>query len=79
MNKSTILTGWNLMRIIRLIFGIVIIVHSIKQHQFLFGLLGLLFAGMAVFNIGCCVAGGCGVPTNKNKNTSTEISYEEVV
>jgi hypothetical protein len=79
MNKSTILTGWNFMRAIRLILGVIIIVQSIQQQRFSFAILGLLFAGMAVFNVGCCGAGGCGVPTRKNNNTTTDISYEEVV
>ncbi len=79
MNKSTILTGWNFMRAIRLLLGLIIIIQSTQQHHYSFAIIGLLFAGMAVFNVGCCGAAGCGVPAKKNNDTTTDISYEEVV
>jgi hypothetical protein len=76
---KTILSGWNFMRAIRLLLGVIIIIQSVQQHHYSFAILGLLFAGMAVFNIGCCGTAGCALPTKKNDDTTTDISYEEVV
>jgi hypothetical protein len=79
MNKSTIISGWNFMRALQLFLGIMIIVQSIQDQRFSIAILGIVFTSMAVFNVGCCGAGGCGVPTKKNNTTTTDISYEEVV
>jgi len=47
----------------------------------LMGMLGLLIAGMALFNMGCGTQ-GCGVPIVKNTKTidqnQDEVEYEEV-
>ncbi|HLV45612.1 hypothetical protein ACKUSY_17370 [Myroides odoratus] len=73
------LRGWNLMRIIRLVLGIVIIVQGIQAQQWMLVALGGLFTLMTLFNIGCCGTGGCNTTysTSKAKNTE-DITYEEV-
>ena len=76
---KTILQGWNFMRIVRLVLGIIIIVQGAMAREAITVILGLLFAGMAVANIGCCGANGCAVsPRSSIKNKTKEISYEEV-
>lgn len=75
-----LLINWNLMRFVRLVLGIVIFIQSIITHQFMFALIGLLFAAMALLNIGCCGTTVCNnSKTVKLKSTTKEISYEEVV
>lgn len=73
-----ILSGWNFMRIARLVLGIFIIVQGIVTKEWVFALLGGLFAIMPLFNIGCCGASGCGIPASKNNKKPEDITYEEV-
>ena len=77
--KEAIFTNWNIMRFLRLTIGIAIIIQAIIAKDFMFGFIGLLFSGMALFNIGCCGAGGCYTPTKEQAENKKEISYEEVV
>lgn len=77
--KQMIVGNWNFMRVFRLIIGVAILVQSVIAKDMLFGLAGLLFSGMAVFNIGCCGIGGCYANPKINSKTLKEIEYEEVV
>ncbi|MFY7964385.1 MAG: hypothetical protein ACOVO1_05780 [Chitinophagaceae bacterium] len=77
--KSTIFNNWNFFRILRLILGIIIIVQSIYSKDWQISIIGLLFTGLAVFNIGCCGAGGCYTSSKSSQNNNKEIKYEEVV
>lgn len=77
--KQATLSNWNFMRFFRLGLGIAIIVQSVMAKDWTMGILGSLFAGMAVFNVGCCGAGGCSTPTRKTSANTKDISYEEVV
>jgi hypothetical protein len=45
--------------------GLVILVQALMAADILFGLIGLLFTGMAVFNASCCGAGSCAAPPAK--------------
>lgn len=72
--------GWDFVRILRLILGIVIIIQAIGMREWVLGMAGLLFAGMALANIGCCGVNGC-TPRYHDKRTIQEnkpITYEEV-
>lgn len=76
---NTILHGWNFIRILRLVLGIIIAIQGIVAGEMITIILGLFFAGMSVANIGCCGATGCSVnPCNSLKNKSKKINYEEV-
>ncbi|MEO6671319.1 MAG: hypothetical protein ABIN36_17685 [Ferruginibacter sp.] len=76
--KSKILTGWNFMRVLRLIISAAVVLQSFILKDIMFGIAGFLIAGMAIFNIGCCGTGNCNV-TKKYNDPKKEISYEEVV
>lgn len=76
--KDLIFNNWNVIRFLRLGIGIAIIVQAVVAADVLFGLAGLLFTGMAVFNASCCGSGACATPVKKNTG-SKDISYEEVV
>ncbi|MDP4147958.1 MAG: hypothetical protein Q8927_10235 [Bacteroidota bacterium] len=56
---KTIIYGWNLMRALRLIFGIVAIGQAIFTRDWVLGLAGAFLLFMALANIGCCGAGQC--------------------
>lgn len=67
------------MRFLRLGLGIAIIAQAIANKDSLFIFFGVAFAAMAIFNYGCCGASSCYAPPKKSNNTTTDISYEEVV
>ena len=76
--KAIIFSNWNIIRFLRLGIGLIILVQAVMASDLMFGLIGLLFTGMAVFNTSCCGAGACAAPPSKNVSESKEISYEEV-
>ncbi len=80
--KQSILSNWSFFRFLRLGIGIAILVQALVARDVLFAIAGLLFTGMAVFNVGCCGIGGCNTPNTsakKTSETSKDIRYEEVV
>ena len=77
--KDLLINNWTIIRFIRLGIGLAIIVQAIVAADLLFGLAGLLFTGMAVFNASCCGSGACATTPRVNKTGSKDVSYEEVV
>ena len=76
---KAITQGWNFMRILRLILGIAILVQGIVAKDATAIVLGVVFGGMAVANIGCCGTTGCEVKhVTPIKNKSKNINYEEL-
>lgn len=63
---NRILKNWNLIRIIRLLLGIIITIYSISSKEYVFLILGGLLSFQAIINASCCGAGGCH-PDNKQK------------
>ncbi|MFA6944982.1 MAG: hypothetical protein WC220_03685 [Pedobacter sp.] len=76
--REVIFNNWNIIRFLRLGIGLVILVQAVMAADILFGLIGLLFTGMAVFNAACCGAGACATPPAKKDTGSQDISYEEI-
>ena len=72
------LEGWNVMRLLRLILGLIIIVQGIRGNDWSFILLGSLFSLMPIFNVGCCGASGCNTSYVKTNKNIKEVTYEEV-
>jgi hypothetical protein len=77
--KNILLNNWNFFRILRLILGVIIIVQSTYSKDWQISIVGLLFAGLALFNIGCCGASGCYTSSKSSQHNNKEIKYEEVV
>lgn len=75
---NRILSGWNLVRILRLVLGIIIIVQGISTKEWTFVMLGSLLTLMPLLNIGCCGPSGCNVPATQSRRQTKDISYEEV-
>jgi hypothetical protein len=76
----TILTrGWNVMRVIRLVLGLIILVQGIMARDAMYGFFGVFLTFLALVNVGCCGVGGCSVPSvSSRQNKNKEIDYEEV-
>ncbi|WP_018613965.1 hypothetical protein [Segetibacter koreensis] len=76
---KAILQGWNFKRILRLVLAIGILVQGIVARDTVTIVLGVVFGGMAMANIGCCGTGGCAVNPRNSNNKTQDIEYEEVV
>ena len=63
--KQTLFTGWNIMRFLRFGMGIFFIIQGIQMQNILMSLAGGFFFLTSVANVGCCGAGNCSVPANK--------------
>ena len=74
---KAILQGWNFMRILRLGLGIAIIVQGIVAKETMTMVLGAIFGGMALANIGCCGTNSCAI-NNRSTNKTQTIDYEEL-
>lgn len=72
-----LLSGWNLMRLLRLGVGIYAIVGAIQQREWLFGLAGVFLAGMAILNVGCCGV-ACAAPPRRSAAADAPTTYEEI-
>jgi len=77
--KHTLLSNWTLLRFLRLVMGLAILVQAVMAKDILFAFAGIIFTAMPLFDMGCCGSAGCAAPAPKNKETSKEIIYEEVV
>lgn len=78
--KSTLFTNWHLVRILRLVFGVFVLVQAVTMRDALAGMISALFLYQAITNTGCCGASGCTVPTTSvNKDQKIEeVEYEEI-
>lgn len=74
---KAILQGWNFMRILRLGLGIAILVQGIIAKETMTVVLGVIFGGMAVANIGCCGTNGCAI-NSRSTNKTQKVDYEEL-
>lgn len=77
--KQRLLTGWHLMRLLRLAFGVLFAVQAIMMKDMLVGLMSGFFMYQAVTNTGCC--GESCAPrydNNHKKSETTDINFEEV-
>lgn len=77
---QSISSNWNFFRGLRLALGVFIIIQGIVSRDSFSVLIGTLFGGMALFNVGCCGTAGCAsnIDQNVKPNTTEEIKYEEV-
>lgn len=80
--KERILTGWNFRRVIYGLMGIVLIVQSINLHEWFGIFVGLYFAAMGIFALGCasgnCSGEACYTGSNNSSTTNEDTEYEEI-
>ena len=79
MIRETLLTDWNLMRILRLGLGIYVSVQAVETQSMISMIFAVFLLFQAFSNTGCCGSNGCAIPIKKNNSSKTEeIEYEEV-
>lgn len=72
------LKNWTFTRVIYILIGGYTAISAVMEQDWLFAVIGLLFAGMGVFKVGCA-GKSCQISNTKAKNTNTnEIEYEEI-
>lgn len=54
---KTLLKDWHIMRVLRLIAGVVIIFMAIAENQLILSIIGFFLLAQAIFNSGCGVNG----------------------
>lgn len=76
--KQRIFSGWSFIRVLYLLSGIMIIIQSVADRQWLLALMGFYFAVTGLFAVGCA-GGNCYYqPETKKKSEITEVEFEEV-
>lgn len=68
---------WNLLRLLRLILGIAILAQGFNANDVILILVGAVFGGMAIANIGCSKTRGCRVNATPY-NSTRSVNYEEL-
>jgi hypothetical protein len=81
--KNRMMTGWGLMRVVRLVLALILIVQAFTNSEFLFVVLGTVLLFQAVFDYGCCGTGKCDInhTTYKPRSSGTAdelTTFEEV-
>lgn len=81
--KNRLVTGWGLMRFVRLALALILIVQAVTNSEVLFMALGAVLLFQAVFNYGCCSAGNCdinhaGYKPGSSGKTDELTTFEEV-
>ncbi len=76
---TTLLNNWNLMRWLRLLFGLYLGYQAFVLKDSMSGFLGAFLLIQAITNTGCCGSGGCSVPAVKNKDIKSEEPDFEII
>jgi hypothetical protein len=76
---QTLLSGWNIMRVLRLVIGIAAMIQAYQQSSWPLAVAGFFVMLLALANLGCCGTAGCTVKSRPRKdNSKNEITYEEL-
>lgn len=75
---QTLLSGWSVMRVLRLVIGIAAMIQAYQQSSWPLAVAGFFVMLLALANLGCCGAGGCTVTSKPRKDNKNEIIYEEL-
>jgi hypothetical protein len=59
--KNRLLTNWNLLRIVRLGFALILFTQAFEKFEWYLLVFGMFFLVQAIFNFGCN-SNGCGIP-----------------
>ena len=78
-----VLTGWTFARGIYLVLGLIVVVQSVVQEQWVGAIFGSYFAAMGLFAFGCaagnCFGGDCKVQSKSKAPVNIkDINFEEV-
>lgn len=77
--RNKLVYNWHLSRILRMLLAGFIIYEGYKSSEYLFIFMGLIFAAMALFNVGCCSLQSCETTIDSSKSANdSHIEFEEV-
>jgi hypothetical protein len=77
--KQRLMSGWDLMRVLRLVMSFIILIESIIMHEYFITALGGFMLFQALSNTGCCAGGACySDPIQKKERMEEEVVYEEI-
>ncbi len=82
--KERLLTNWHIMRIIRLVMGVMMLTMSFQGGDWLLGSFSVFFLYQAVTDTGCCGTQSCSPakqvkkPGTQTLTTDEHIEYEEI-
>lgn len=65
--KKVLTTGWNFMRVFRIVTGVAALTYAIVKHDYLAGIAGSFLLLIGLFNVAGCGAGGCALPNPPHK------------
>lgn len=74
----SIFSGWNIMRLLRLVAGIIATIQAFQQSIWPLGITGIFVMLLAIVNLGCCGNAVCGTKYKNTNNKTEEIVYEEL-
>ena len=74
---KAVLINWSVMRVLRLLMGLIILVQSIIQKDISLSIAAGILMLLAIANIGCCGPNGCTVNFS-NLRKEKEIIYEKL-
>lgn len=74
-----LLSGWTMMRWLRLFLAVTISAQAFQSRDWMLGFLACVFLFQAVTNTGCCGDNGCAIPVSKTKAGETkDVEFEEL-
>ncbi|MCO6495141.1 MAG: hypothetical protein J5I91_05610 [Bacteroidetes bacterium] len=76
-----LLKGWNLMRVLYLVMGILIIIQGVETKEWFVALMGGLLLVMGIFKMGCANTKSCcntAISPKKSESNNDEINFEEI-
>jgi len=81
--KERLLHNWTITRVFYVLIGSYTAISAFIEKEWIFGILGLLFASMGLFALGCagknCFSKSCEISNQKsNPSIEKEIEYEEI-
>jgi hypothetical protein len=65
---QTLLSGWNIIRVLRLAIGIMAMIQAYQQSSWILAVAGFFVIIPALANLGCCGTTGCTVDNNHIKD-----------
>ncbi|OPZ19081.1 MAG: hypothetical protein BWZ05_00296 [Bacteroidetes bacterium ADurb.BinA245] len=76
---NRILKGWSFIRVFYLLAGVGMLIQSVVNKQWAFAIVGLYFAIMGLFALGCA-SGSCytSASNKPSENSIQNTEYEEV-
>lgn len=76
--KYSFVNNWNVMRLLRLVPGVLILLQGIQTGSWIFIIPGIVFSLMPLFNIGGCGPRGCNTAPSPGRRQLEDTTYEEV-